>query len=98
MYTMRFLKTYSTAHALAWTLLCGGTLTTLDLILPAPLWTATAWKILRPADGEYPGCGATLSSASAGNNNKGMYYLTLEGTQAEIDCAETILDNTQERQ
>lgn len=84
--------------AIAWMLLCGATLTTLRVILPAPLWTATAYKILRPADGEYPGCGAKLSSAAAGNNNEGIWYLSLEGTQAEIDCANTILDNAKERQ
>lgn len=85
-------------HSIGWTLLCGATLTTLRVILPAPLWTATTWKILRSADGEYPGCGVTLSSASAGNNNEKIWDLTLQGTQAEVDCAEMILDNAKERQ
>lgn len=70
----------------------------LDVILPATLWTHVAWKILRQPDGQWPGCGAELASAASGNGNTGMYYVSLIGRKASIECADEVLDNARTRQ
>lgn len=94
MLTRKSLRRFSTANAIAWTALYGVGLARLDLIVPRSVWEATAWRVLRPTDGPFPGCGTKIAKdVSSGNGNESMWYISLEGSEASINCANQILDS-----